>query len=259
MLRFRRPATIPLLRMSELQRSFVPGGTVVAFSTSRPPAKPTDVGDGMLVPLGWNRCCKSDIRDQLSPAGCRFCSARSVAAKPLLQIRHPSEPPRANPAFAAVFGIQPPTNPQAATVFWPRSQQTRQSQQFSAPKRAQKCCKQRVCEIARQKSAESCGFAVARLIKGVANSGFASRGPHGCRKCNVRLSQMEPLLRFRHPEAVPLLRMSEMQRSFVSAGTVAANPTSINLLEHRTCKKLIRNGRMQDAWGFRTSSSVSRR
>ena len=40
--------------------------------------------------------------------------------------------------------------------------------------------------------------------------------------------------------------MSDLQRSFVSTGTDAANSTSRPLLGRRTCKKLIRNGRMQD-------------
>ena len=51
-------------------------------------------------------------------------------------------------------------------------------------------------------------------------------GSRKCRICSIGSLQPERALRFRHPDARTTRRMSDLQRSFVSAETIAAFPTS---------------------------------
>lgn len=99
----------------------------------------------------------------LSAFGCRICSTRSLRAQPLLHFRHPAalkwrnmrpqpfldSAPR-KPNNRSASGAPSASKPTFAPLPRRGSGQTRGLQQFSALKRADKRCKQRVCRDSRE-------------------------------------------------------------------------------------------------------------
>ena len=154
-------------RMSEMQYSFAPGGTVAAFPTSSLVFSPPDVGFAALVCPKQNERCISDIQERLAAADVGFAASvpSSRNERCVSDIRWGTDPQtRRLQQFSAPYFCKPAgrnsfrgpvsTNPPVATVFGPKTSLKLRKTAGLWKWTPKKCGKQRVCRL---EAPEKCG------------------------------------------------------------------------------------------------------